>query len=77
MRHFTSTLVVALHMCLLCVQLITCMWRHANTCSVEIRRGAHTEFALIFVCDITTKVLVKCRIDYIIFLTIPDWLNTR
>ncbi len=35
---------------------------HAKMCSAEIRCGANTEQALIF-CDVTSKVLLKCRIS--------------
>ncbi len=57
-RHLTSTLVVTLHL-----RPLRLADRHANTRSAEIglRRGANTEQAL-KVCDVTTKVLVKCRI---------------
>ena len=39
-----------------------CGAMYANTCSGGIRRCANTKLALI-VCDVTTKVLVKCRIQ--------------
>ena len=60
-QHFDSDV----YICVLCVQLIAQLWSHTDTCSAEISRGTNTEEAFIL-CDVTTKMLVKCRIvDFI------------
>ncbi len=55
-QHFGSDITS----CVLCVQLIALVWSHTNACTVHISCGTNAKQVLIL-CDVTTKVLVKCR----------------